>query len=43
VRLAFAWARQSDLPVLLGQMNFFVAFDVCFFRSRSSFEVGPAG
>jgi Aspartyl protease len=41
VRLAFAWARTDDVPVLLGQVNFFMEFDVCFFRSRSVFEVRP--
>jgi hypothetical protein len=41
VRLAFAWARSDDVPVLLGQVNFFMEFDVCFYRSTSSFEVRP--
>jgi hypothetical protein len=41
VRLAFAWARQDSIPVILGQVNFFMEFDVCFFRSRSLFEVRP--
>jgi hypothetical protein len=36
-RLAFAWARQDSIPVILGQVNFFLEFDVCFFRSRSLF------
>ncbi len=39
VRLAFAWAKQDSIPVILGQVNFFLEFDVCFFRSRSLFEV----
>jgi len=39
VRLAFAWAKQDSMPVILGQVNFFMEFDVCFFRSRSLFEV----
>jgi hypothetical protein len=39
VRLAFAWAKQDSIPVILGQVNFFMEFDVCFFRSRSLFEV----
>jgi hypothetical protein len=42
VRLAFAWARSDDVPVILGQINFFAEFDVCFFRSRGVFEVRPA-
>jgi hypothetical protein len=39
VRLAFAWAKEDSMPVILGQVNFFMEFDVCFFRSRSLFEV----
>ena len=41
VRLAFAWAKQDAIPVILGQVNFFMEFDVCFFRSRALFEVKP--
>lgn len=41
VRLAFAWARTDAVSVLLGQVNFFMEFDVCFFRSRGVFEVRP--
>ena len=37
--LAFAWVRRSDVPLILGQMNFFMEFDVCFYRSRLEFEV----
>lgn len=39
--LAFAWTRTNSSPVILGQVNFFLEFDVCFFRSRASFEVRP--
>ena len=39
VRLAFAWANVDAVPVILGQINFFLEFDVCFFRSRQQFEV----
>src|SRR5947209_4884058 len=41
VRLAFAWAQTDAVSVLLGQVNFFLEFDVCFFRSLSAFEVRP--
>ncbi|HEY2154118.1 MAG TPA: hypothetical protein VGH33_00710 [Isosphaeraceae bacterium] len=41
VRLAFAWTKSNDVPVLLGQVNFFMEFDVCFFRAESAFEVRP--
>lgn len=43
VRLAFAWARTDAVAVLLGQVNFFLEFDVCFFRSRREFEVRRKG
>ena len=43
VRLAFAWTENHNVPVILGQVNFFLEFDVCFFRSRSLFEVRAKG
>jgi len=39
VRLAFAWIRQSDVPLILGQTNFFMEFDICFYRSKLEFEI----
>ena len=39
VRLVFAWSRSDDAPVLLGRMNFFLEFDVCFYRSQLIFEL----
>lgn len=41
VRLAFAWTRATSVPVLLGQVNFFMEFDVCFYRSQLAFEIRP--
>jgi hypothetical protein len=41
VQLAFAWTRATNVPVLLGQVNFFMEFDVCFYRSQLAFEVRP--
>jgi len=41
VRLAFAWAQTDAVSVILGQVNFFLEFDVCFFRSRALFEIRP--
>ena len=38
-RLAFAWARAENIPVILGQTNFFMEFDVCFYRSKLEFDV----
>jgi len=39
VRIAFAWTRADDVPLILGHVNFFLEFDVCFFRSQKIFEV----
>jgi hypothetical protein len=39
VRLAFAWAQVSEVPLILGQTNFFREFDVCFQRSRRTIEI----
>jgi hypothetical protein len=39
VRLAFAWTRASQVPLILGQTNFFREFDVCFQRSRHAIEI----
>jgi hypothetical protein len=41
VRLAFGWAQTDEVSVILGQVNFFMEFDVCFFRNRGIFEVRP--
>ena len=43
VRQAFAWTRTSDVPLLLGQVNFFQNFDVCFYRSELVFDIRPRG
>ena len=42
VELVFAWTRAENVPLMLGEMNFFKAFDVCFFRSRLAFAVQPS-
>ena len=41
VRLAFAWTQSENVPLLLGQVNFLMEYDVCSFRSRRVFEVQP--
>ena len=41
VYLVFAWTKSENIPVLLGQTNFFMEFDVCFYRSQNEFEVKP--
>lgn len=39
--LLFAWVKRPNTPLILGQTNFFLEFDVCFFRSKMEFEVKP--
>ena len=39
VTLAFAWSKAENIPVILGQTNFFLLFDVCFFRQDNEFEI----
>jgi len=39
VHLAVAWTRADDAPVIFGQTNFFMEFNVCFYRSRNYFDV----
>jgi hypothetical protein len=41
VELVFAWSRSPNVPLILGQTNFFLEFDVCFYRSSAEFEVNP--
>ena len=41
VRLAFAWAKTDQVSTILGQVNFFLEFEVCFFRARALFDVRP--
>ena len=41
VRLAFAWAQTDEVPLILGQANFFAEFDVCFLRSQAVFDIKP--
>jgi hypothetical protein len=41
VLLVFAWTQATDAPVILGHMNFFAEFNVCFYRHELAFEVQP--
>ncbi|MGD1910473.1 MAG: hypothetical protein ACFB2X_06365 [Rivularia sp. (in: cyanobacteria)] len=41
VQLAFAWVKSANTPLILGQTNFFLEFDVCFYRSKLEFEINP--
>lgn len=39
VELIFAWTQSNDVPVILGQFNFFQEFNVCFYRAEHVFEL----
>ncbi len=39
VRLAFAWTQAENVALILGQVNFFMEFNVCFFRPQLEFEI----
>jgi len=39
VQLVFAWTKATEVPLILGQVNFFMEFDVCFYRSQLYFAV----
>jgi len=43
VHLAFAWLKKtsSEVPVLLGQVNFFQEYDVRFYGHRRAFDISP--
>jgi len=41
VNLAFAWTKAENISLILGQVNFFIEFDVCFYRSQLLFEITP--
>jgi hypothetical protein len=40
-QLVFAWVRNPSVPLILGQTNFFLEFDVFFYRSKLEFEINP--
>ncbi|MFO7033305.1 hypothetical protein B9T07_26755 [Limnospira fusiformis CCALA 023] len=41
IQLAFAWTKNINTPLILGQTNFLMEFDLCFYRSQMEFEVKP--
>ena len=38
VQLVFAWTKSDAAPLLLGRVNFFLEFDVCFYRAAECFR-----
>jgi hypothetical protein len=45
VELAFAWTEKTSMqvPILLGETNFFQEFDVCLCGSEQVFDIAPKG
>jgi len=41
VRLVFAWTQNDSVPLILGQVNFFQAFQVCFDGAERVFTIQP--
>ena len=41
VPMVFAWSLDPNVPVILGQLWFFDAFDIRFCRSRNTIEIEP--
>lgn len=41
VTLVFAWTKAENVPLLLGRINFFQEFDVCFYGSQLAFDIAP--
>jgi hypothetical protein len=41
VQLIFAWTQAENIPLILGQVNFFMEFNLCFYRHELAFEVQP--
>lgn len=41
VQLIFAWTQAENVPLILGQVNFFMEFNVCFYRHELAFEIQP--
>ena len=41
INLVFAWTKSDNVRLILGQINFFAEYDVCFFRSQGFFEIKP--
>lgn len=40
INMGFAWTREADVPVILGQISFFSHVNICFMRSSQQFELG---
>lgn len=41
IRLVFVWAKSDVVRLVFGQANFFMEFDIHFYRSQLAFEINP--
>lgn len=41
VKLIFAWVQTDSVPLIFGQTNFFVEYEVHFYRAQYEFEIMP--
>lgn len=41
VQLVFAWSQLDNVPVILGQVNFFQKFRISFTGAEQTFEIAP--
>jgi hypothetical protein len=41
MRFKYSTTDPSQAPLILGQTNFFMEFDVCFYRSKLEFDIKP--
>ncbi len=39
--LTYAWTRSDDAPLILGLVNFFLKYNVCFFAADGTIEIAP--
>ena len=42
LRIIFGWTRSNDVPLFLGQLNFFHLVEICFYRSRDLVQLSLA-
>ena len=42
VMLVFAWTQKTDVPLILGHVNFFWEFEAHFYDAQGFFELVPA-
>ncbi|MDQ2808557.1 MAG: retroviral-like aspartic protease [Chloroflexota bacterium] len=41
IYLGFAWTQSENTPMILGHINFFETFNVCFYGQQNVFDIQP--